>query len=512
MPYDMDAGEDFEAEINAVSDDSDSDGSDGEVSGSDLDAVRTVLAVPGPDAQMHDVRKALAVAQQAYHATRSELRVLKKQYLTLSSAIPARSRNRMLKKTSPLDSSITHQGQKYTLFSHFWVINGLFPTSPQPANVDPRAATRWSSPDAKLKGAMAELYQIIPKDLHTSMETYPRFGSLFRSAVSSERSNILHSIKDCAGVIFSPFKLDPSIFADQPSKKQDNKDLLVLLKRNGEGDYIRLAPVLFAKPNAMSADDFLKSPVLVKIIRVEVYGKAILGGKTRGHPKGRGLRMGAQSVTEGMIAGAAILARFLLTHDTELTATGAETKIDYQKDYDFYLERLFKSSPWAIGVMEYFNKEVFNTRAALLSAPASVVPSASIPRTWEDDLLEELDNPVARAPSPTLPVFRAPSPALSNLSALSAAPADPTTQDDCIIVSTSMSISQPRAGVSSTQLQVDVSQLSLTDRDSSAAQTEPAGGKAWRRGRISAQPVPAAVPDVPKPKRISTCSKKPTTR
>ncbi|KAG2088954.1 uncharacterized protein F5147DRAFT_841239 [Suillus discolor] len=403
MPYDMDAGEDFEAEINAVSDDSDSDGSDGEVSGSDLDAVRMVLAVPGPDAQMHDVRKALAVAQQAYHATRSELRVLKKQYLTLSSAIPARSRNRMLKKTSPLDSSITHQGQKYTLFSHFWVINGLFPTSPQPANVDPRAL------------------HIIPKDLQPPWETYPLFRSLFRSAVSSERSNILHSIKDCAGVIFSPFKLDPSIFADQPSKKQDNKDLLVLLKRNGEGDYIRLAPVLFAKPNAMSADDFLKSPVLVKIIRVEVYGKAILGGKTRGHPKGRGLRMGAQSVTEGMIAGAAILARFLLTHDTELTATGAETKIDYQKDYDFYLERLFKSSPWAIGVMEYFNKEVFNTRAALLSAPASVVPSASIPRTWEDDLLEELDNPVARAPSPTLPVFRAPSPALSNLSALSAA-------------------------------------------------------------------------------------------
>lgn len=84
----------------------------------------------------------------------------------------------MLKKTSALDSSITRQGQKYALFSHFWVVNGLFPTTPQPANVDPRSATRWSSPDAKLKGAMGELYQIIPKDLHTSMETYPRFGSL----------------------------------------------------------------------------------------------------------------------------------------------------------------------------------------------------------------------------------------------------------------------------------------------------------------------------------------------
>jgi hypothetical protein len=42
-----------------------------------------------------------------------------------------------------------------------------------------------------------------------------------------------------------------------------------------------------------------------------MFGKAILGGKTRGHPKGRGLHMGAESVTEGMIAGAAILASFL---------------------------------------------------------------------------------------------------------------------------------------------------------------------------------------------------------
>lgn len=107
----------------------------------------------------------------------SELRSLKRQYLALSSAIPARSRNRVLKKTSPLDTKIANQGQKYALFCHFWVANGLFPTTPQPT-VDPRSATRWTTPDAKLKGAMAELYQFIPKDLHSSMETYTRFGSL----------------------------------------------------------------------------------------------------------------------------------------------------------------------------------------------------------------------------------------------------------------------------------------------------------------------------------------------
>jgi len=147
--------------------------------------------------------------------------------------------------------------------------------------------------------------------------------------------------------------------------------------------------------------------------------------------------MGAQSVSEGMIAGAAILvsfsyicnlhlliallitrlqARFLLTHDAELTAIGAETKIKYQKDYDFYLERLFKGTPWAISVMEYFNKEVFNASTALSDSTATA-PSAPAPRTWEDNFLQELDNMdhVTCAPSPAHSIARTPSPALSTV-------------------------------------------------------------------------------------------------
>ncbi|KAG1858093.1 hypothetical protein F4604DRAFT_1931128 [Suillus subluteus] len=493
---------------------------------------------------MTEVRKALAIAQQAYNMTRSELRVLKRQYLMLSAAVPARSCNHIFMKTSPLDTSISHQGQRYALYCHFWVVNGLFLTMPQPG-VDPRSATRWTSPEAKLKGAMAELYLIIPKDLHQSMETYPRFASLFRAAVSSERSNILHSIKDCAGVVFSSFKLDPNLFADQPSKKQNNKDLLVLLKRNGEGDYIRLAPVLFAKPNAMAADDFLRSVVLVKIVRVEVFGKAILGGKTRGHPKGRGLRMGAQSVSEGMIAGVAILAslsyvlyfvlliaclqaHFLLTHDAKLTAIGAETKINYQKDYDFYLERLLKGTPWAISVMDYFNKEVFNTTTAP-SVPTSTVPPAA-PRTWEDDFLQELDNldPVTRNPSPARSSARAPSPALSILSTLSAS--TPNTaiihNDHPIPVSTAMiqnftsstqmSVSQTRVDTSaSTQLHFGVNQLSLANKDSLGAAPPPLTTGSKVPARRAHVPAPAAE-ETPtgalKAKRVSGRSKKATTK
>ncbi|KAG2134934.1 hypothetical protein BD769DRAFT_1664857 [Suillus cothurnatus] len=499
----QDDGEDFEAEINAIESDKsdDSDRSD-EQSGSSLDQVRSVLAVPSANAEMHEVRKALAMAQQAYNTTRSKLRVLKRQYLALLSAIPARSCNRC-------HACITHQGQKYALFCQFWVANNLFPTIPQP-NVDPCNATHWSSPDAKLKGAMAKLYLFILKDLHHSMETYTRFGSLFRTAVSSKRSNILHSIKDCAG--------------------QDNKDLLALSKRNGEGDYIQLAPVLFAKPNAMAADNFLKSPVLIKIVHVKIFGKAILSGKTWGHPKGRGLRMGAQSVSEGMITGAAILAHFLLTHDTKLTVIGVEMKIKYQKDYDFYLEHLFKGIPWAISMMEYFNKEVFNT-STVLSDSTATAPSAPVPHTWEDDFLQDLDNmdPVTCAPSPAHSIACTPSPALSTLSTLSVAPPSSAViiQDNHSVLtalnytSTRMSVSQTCVtAASTTQLQADMGQLSLAGKAGKVSEPLAPTGRnskaptcwshilvqpAARTMAASEYEAPAATP---KAKHVSTQSKK----
>jgi hypothetical protein len=49
------------------------------------------------------------------------------------------------------------------------------------------------------------------------------------------------------------------------ARKQDDHDLLCLLKKNSEGEYIWLAPVLFARPDTMVADEFLKNPVLVKV-------------------------------------------------------------------------------------------------------------------------------------------------------------------------------------------------------------------------------------------------------
>lgn len=225
----------------------------------------------------------------------------------------------------------------------------------------------------------------------------------------------------------------------------------------------------------------------------------------------------------------------MLTHDAELTAIGAETKINYQKDYDFYLERLLKASPWAISVMEYFNKEVFNTTgSAASSAPTSALPSVSVPRTWEDDLLQEMDGLIAHCDAPSPP----PSPSVAPSHAPASAPimtvqddriqAAPQTAISDVVTHASMSISQTRTASSSTQLHMDISHLSLADGNSlTAPASGPPPGLATqrvpaRRGHNLAQPaqvstVPEVLP-VPTPaapvatKRVSGRNRKAVAR
>ncbi|KAG1790257.1 uncharacterized protein HD556DRAFT_1446394 [Suillus plorans] len=429
MPQAGYSSDDITAELDAIEDtesESGNDEQDNEFDAqSDLDTLRMVLTMPQPDAPMHEVRRALEVAQQTYTAVRSELRALKKDHAMLQAAVPACSRNRVLKKTSTIDNDIARAGKMYAMLNYFWVMSGLFPTKPQP-DIDPRSDTRWSSPEAKLNG-----------------------------------------------LIFSSLKLDPTVFTDEAAKKKENAQLLALLKKDVGGEkYTRLAPILFMDPSALVPDAFLKTPVMAKIIRVEIFGKASLSGKTKGHPKARGQRWSTQCVTEGLIAGAAIVARFLLTHDQELTATGPATKIDYAQDFDFYLERLFKRSPWATSVINYYNQEVFGTSSVLATSGTPTPPSASQPHTWEDDFLQQLEDP-ASAPQ-TIPI---PAPQLLSSSHITYAPTSASRADMNAVATvnyqTAMSISNPGGPATTTQLQLEVDIGCLAQRrvTAQAAQT-----------------------------------------
>ena len=142
--------------------------------------------------------------------------------------------------------------------------------------------------------------------------------------MTEERANIVKNVKDVSADLFSSLDIKAAIFSGEKSLKALDPKLLGLLKKPGDSQYTQLSPVLFANPNEMRGNELFKSPVLVKVIkicfafflrfnfflqiaRVLMFGKASLSNKKRGGPKGRGERMGAQTVTEGLIAGTATM-------------------------------------------------------------------------------------------------------------------------------------------------------------------------------------------------------------
>ncbi|KIN93939.1 hypothetical protein M404DRAFT_35577 [Pisolithus tinctorius Marx 270] len=332
-----------------------------------------------------------SVVQRAYTKCHKELCQTRKALFEANSQHSKWSRNASSKPNS-LMTHIEQEAKKYLLLYHFFIIQSLFPAAPNP-NTDRHDPARWKSQDGKLKGALTELYEMIPTDLHESMVTYKQFGSMFVQAHGQERSNVLKVIKDCAGMLFTPYNISPDLFTGKPTSKKDNKACLELLKKDGVGEYTHFAPILFADPKQMVTGGFLKSPILVKVICVLMFGKSILAENKCGQPPARGQKMGMLSVTEGLIAGACILVRFLLLHDPELSAT----------EYDFYLEKLFKASPWAVSMMNFFNQEVFRKGSQLVNVESEVFANVEQLCTWEDEFLDELDN-IDPADSHTAPV------------------------------------------------------------------------------------------------------------
>jgi hypothetical protein len=133
---------------------------------------------------------------------------------------------------------------------------------------------------------------------------------------------------------------------------------------------------------------------------------------------------------------------FLLSHDQELTATRPAMKIDYAQDFDFYLEQLFKRSPWATSVINYYNQEVFSTSSVIATSSTPTPPSASQPHTWEDDFLQQLEDPASAPQTIPIPAPQPPSSSHINYALASVSHTD-VNAVTTVNYQTAMSISNP---------------------------------------------------------------------
>ena len=74
---------------------------------------------------------------------------------------------------------------------------------------------------------------------------------------------MLHAVKEASALVFAPLKVtNTTIFALASRKREDPKMKQLSMK---DGVYHHFAPILFAKPDQMMTDGFLRSPVLVNV-------------------------------------------------------------------------------------------------------------------------------------------------------------------------------------------------------------------------------------------------------
>ncbi|KAF8547607.1 hypothetical protein OG21DRAFT_1490075 [Imleria badia] len=391
--------EDFSRVIRAVRDDSFSDSDEGivdpdsashganvaDVGGlaanvlQELDKMRRVVAAPPPDATMADLRKALGEVQLAYMRIQQDLNRVRTEYNKLQNQLAPRTRARALKaaKSGPLDTAVINVAKKYALLYHLWVPGGIFPL---------HSETRTTA-------YAAEIYLVLPIALQTQATKYEQFEMIFTSTVNTECANILKPLKDLAALLFAHLipTLDPVLLGDW-KKCADNPAFLSLLKRNPTNpndQYTPLAPILFQDPNRIDA----------KMVCVLFDGKGVLMGKKHGGPLGRGRKLGATTVTEGMIAACCTFARYILSSDDEFSSIGSQTGIQYEKDFKYYIELLRKptNKEWSLGILAHFNDAVFSADRKVSQqhlteyANDSDNPAGGQTRSWEDDIMDQLE-------------------------------------------------------------------------------------------------------------------------
>ncbi|KAI5990051.1 hypothetical protein F5J12DRAFT_786577 [Pisolithus orientalis] len=324
----------------------------------ELDEVRRVMATPAPDASPAELHQPLGQAQVSFNRLREELIKMRNELNEFKAKVAPRAQSQALKLIAqgPLDAAIVTLAKKYAYFYHLWVP---------------------SAPESKAIANGAELYLMVPPELQAQTMKYEHFEQLIIHIYGEWTGSWWHSVT-------GERELDNPAFCHSSSETQ----------RNHDEAYTPLAPILFEDPSAMNVSGLFKNKALTQIACVLHFGKGVLTGKKKGGPPGRGQKLKATTMPEGIITICCTFARFLLSGDDEFSSTGSQTGISYEKDFEFYIELLQKqeNKKWALGIFEHFDNAIFgaNQRDGSQQPPPEAEDSVEAPRSWEDDILAQL--------------------------------------------------------------------------------------------------------------------------
>ncbi|KAF4567520.1 hypothetical protein EYR40_006523 [Pleurotus pulmonarius] len=274
---------------------------------------------------------------------------------------------------------------KRFILHQLWIPEASFAPRPPHPSSDP---AYFGSRDQWTIGVSAELYEVIPSELHDLL-SMTRTCGVFRGALGIQRVAITHTLKTYAPRIFATIDVPAAAFSgSEPKTRAESRELQELLKWDTDKvGYPALAPVLYPLQSNDRTQPFM-NPVLPLILCVALFGPSSLTSRPASNSSGR--KWEITRVTIGGICMAAVMARFLISEDPELSPVGAATSINYEEDFHKYRRLLhgYRASPSPV----YWRKLVhFYQKITFADVPNSTTESDTDPNAYNANANDDED-------------------------------------------------------------------------------------------------------------------------
>ncbi|KAF8145627.1 hypothetical protein K438DRAFT_1991606 [Mycena galopus ATCC 62051] len=247
-----------------------------------------------------------------------ELRQLRQDNSELRAAAPKKRRRGQAEDVLGYKIAIVGIAKAFLFTRAFILPRGAF----QSAKPDPPSTPRdqFTSDEAFTTSTAIALYEEVPTKFHSLLnpKTEPAFSNDFIHEHSDGRSIFLNTLR----------KAMPNILRD----KNVSADLLITAKAARGKDPVLLGLLKFEHES--------RSSRFPPTHRLMFFGPGSLVPDAKPAPHSNGMKLGFKTVKSSSMSAAAIALRFVLSADTEWSAKGTVTGINWEGEYRAYMELL----------------------------------------------------------------------------------------------------------------------------------------------------------------------------
>ncbi|KAJ7615574.1 hypothetical protein FB45DRAFT_1108408 [Roridomyces roridus] len=245
---------------------------------------------------------------------------------------------------------VVHAGKKLVCTRLLWLPVGyedaIFNSKEDP-QYNPLQRFGDPKPTNRIQGAFRDVLDVLPVDYHASEDLSDWVGTTIEKAMADQRSATRNRLRGHPGLI----GCSDADFAT-PAKRDEKFYTLIGGQYDDEGNRTHYstsdAPVLYSDydedDEGIDVDKIFFADKLLWIHSAITLGPGVTKLIQNGQPVPPGTSNAKiwklRKTTPGMIAGAAVWLRWVLSPDQEFTAIGDHTNINWEADFEAYLEYL----------------------------------------------------------------------------------------------------------------------------------------------------------------------------